>query len=214
MSDAEGSALDVVGIVPAAGRSTRIGSPKPLLDAGGVTFLDRVTTALREGGVSSTLIGVRDSGGPVHAAALRTGATVFVPDDVELGPIATVRTALHMLSAENATAGILLLPVDMPLVTARTVRALLEAFQAAPDAPLVLPVQGGRDGHPVLFARVLFPELLDPTLEGGARTITRRHRSAARKVPVEDRGIHLDIDSLPDYRRHFPGSYRRRFQKW
>jgi CTP:molybdopterin cytidylyltransferase MocA len=53
----------------------------------------------------------------------------------------------------------LLFPVDHPLVEAPVVRALLDAFAARPDAEVVLPVHGGRRGHPVVFAARVFPEI-------------------------------------------------------
>jgi len=34
------------------------------------------------------------------------------------------------------------------------------------------------------------------------------------RVPVDDTGTAVPLDSLAAYRRHFPGVYRRRFQKW
>ena len=45
--------------------------------------------------------------------------------------------------------------VDVPLVTASTVRAVLDRFEAT-GAPIVRPVQGSRHGHPVAIGRALF----------------------------------------------------------
>lgn len=205
----------VLGVVPAAGRSSRIGNPKPLLDADGATFLERTVGVLREGGASRVVVGVREDRGPIHATALRTGAHVLVPEDVEDGPITSVRAALDWWESEEegSPEALLLLPVDHPKVEAATVAALLRAFQDE-GASLVLPVHGGHSGHPVLFAGALLEELREEGLEEGARTVVHRHREAALEVEVSDRGVLVDIDTLPEYRRHFPQSYRKRFQKW
>jgi len=93
-------------------------------------------------------------------------------------------------------------PVDHPLVRPETVTALLMAF-AESDAPLILPVHSGERGHPALFRRDLFPELLDPNLEGGARTVVHGHLDAARLVPVEDAGVITGIDTPESYARAF-----------
>ncbi len=212
----------ILGVVPAAGRSTRMGNPKPLMDADGATFLERTVAALREGGADPVVVGVRDHRGPIHAAARKTGAHVLVPDRVDDGPIATVRAAVEWATnpptpeeAEPTVQALLLLPVDHPKVKGRTVGRLVEAFLAAePSPPLVIPVHGDRSGHPVLFGASLFSELGEEELDEGARTVVRRHRSRALEVPVDDRGVLVDIDTLPDYRRHYPRAYRKRFQKW
>ncbi len=212
----------ILGVVPAAGRSTRMGNPKPLLDADGATFLERTVAALREGGADPVVVGVRDHRGPIHAAARKTGAHVVAPDRVEDGPIATVRAAVEWATSPPAEGdtdrpvqALLLLPVDHPRVKGRTVGRLVEAFLAAdPSPPLVIPVHDDRSGHPVLFHASLFSELREEGLAEGARTVVHRHRSRALEVPVDDRGVLVDIDTLPEYRRHYPRAYRKRFQKW
>lgn len=206
----------ILGVVPAAGLSSRIGGgPKPLLETGSGTFLAGVVQALRAGGANPVVVGVRNDPGPVAAEARRSGAEVLVPTQVEDGPVATLRTAL--LQARNGGApspqALLLLPADFPLVKGETVRALVEAWRET-GAVLVLPLEGGRTGHPALFAGPLLDELLDPSLPEGARSVVEAHRDGALEVPVDDPGIHVDVDTLPEYRRHFPGPYRKRFQKW
>jgi molybdenum cofactor cytidylyltransferase len=216
---------DVLGVIPAAGLSSRIGgSPKPLLETGSGTFLDRVILALREGGADPVVVGVRDDPGPVAAEARRAGARVLVPADLEAGPMATLQAAIRLVRRVRSGGGadveqpsplgaLLFLPADFPLVQGTTVRALVEAWRET-GASLVLPLEGRGTGHPALFAGPLLDELLDPALPEGARSVVEAHRTEAVQVPVDDPGIHVDIDTLSEYRRHFPTAYRKRFQKW
>ncbi len=199
----------IIGVIPAAGRSTRIGNPKPLLDANGRTFLERAATALREGGVERIFVGVREPRGPIAALAGRLGTEVLVPDDLEDGPIASIRAALRASDAE----ALVLLPVDFPLVQPSTVASLLASFATARSS-LIRPEYRGKTGHPVLFGAEHFAELLDDDLAEGARSVVDRHRALGETIEVDDPGILVDIDTLPEYRRHFPDSWRKRFQKW
>lgn len=202
----------VWGVVPAAGRSSRMGSPKPLLDADGPTFLNRVITALLQGGCAGVVVAVRDDPGPVAAAARSAGARVVVnpePDHPERGgPVSSVRAALDEVP-EDAGA-VALLPVDHPMVKAVTVQALLDAF-ATSAADAVSPVLTGRRGHPVILGAALFDELREPGLPEGVRTVLERHRDDVLEVEVRDRGVLRDLDTLADYRRAFPRAYRQRF---
>jgi molybdenum cofactor cytidylyltransferase len=68
----------------------------------------------------------------------------------------------------------------------------------------VQPTFEGVRGHPVLFARALFPELLEEALPEGARTVLRRYLGSRLLLPVDDPGILADIDTPEDYRRRFP----------
>lgn len=222
----------IAGIVPASGQSSRMGSPKALLDAGGRSFLERVTRALAEGGCTPVLVVVRDERSPVAAMARRVGAHVVENPDPSDGPISSLRRALEALRTpavarnteqDEPIEACVLLPVDHPLVSDATVAAMLAAFRAAAAGsaapasaselpPVVVPTLNGKRGHPVLFAARLFPELMEEGLEEGARTVVHRYLDGLLNVPVDDEGILVDIDTLTEYRRRFPDAYRKRFQ--
>ncbi len=200
----------IAGIVPCAGRSTRMGSPKPLLDAGGPTFLERVVRALGRGGCRPLIVVVREPEGPIAATARAAGAEVVVNEDPSEGPISSLRAAVRVLPGD--VAGCAFLPVDHPLVEGETVRMLVDALRIGDKPPwAVVPSFRGDRGHPVLFGRSVFDELLHAELEEGARTLLHRHLDRTREIPVEDEGVVTDIDTLPEYRRHFPDAYRKRF---
>jgi molybdenum cofactor cytidylyltransferase len=90
--------------------------------------------------------------------------------------------------------------VDVPFVSADTVRALVDAWRRS-HAPVVRPVCGDRHGHPVIFDRAVFDELrhADPAL--GAKAVVRAHGAAVLDVPVDDAGAFLDVDTPEDYAR-------------
>jgi molybdenum cofactor cytidylyltransferase len=190
----------VAGVVPASGRSARMGTPKPLLDAGGTTFLARILESLRGGGASPLLVVVRDLLGPIAAEARRCGGEVVLNSHPAEGPISSLRAALKALPPDSGA--IVFCPVDHPLFREATVRALIGEFLRA-RPPLLVPTFQGRRGHPVLLGRRLFPELLEGDLPEGARTVIRRYLHEGLQVPVDDPGILADIDTPDDYQRHF-----------
>lgn len=198
----------VAAIIPASGRSSRMGTAKALLDADGKSFLERVAGALSGGGCTPLIVVVEDLRSPVAATARTAGCIPMENPDPSEGPISSLRVALHALPPEAE--GFAVCPVDHPLLEANTVRALLMAFETH-RAAVTVPVHDGHRGHPAIFHRELAREFLEPGLPEGARTVVRRHADATREVPVDDEGIAVDIDTLAEYRRHFPASYRKRF---
>ena len=91
----------------------------------------------------------------------------------------------------------LLTLVDVPLVTAATVRAVL-AHQRLTRAPIVRPAHGARHGHPVFIDRSLFDALRRADPSQGAKPVVRAHASAAGEVAIDDEGAFRDIDTPED----------------
>jgi molybdenum cofactor cytidylyltransferase len=178
-----------------------MGAPKALLTYRGETFLGRLVRALSDGGCQPILVvvGPADGGDAerIAAEAATLGATVVVNPDPGSEQVESLRTALRALPA--GVEGILATPVDAPGATAEVVSALLAA--AAPRIPIVVPSFGGRRGHPILFGRRVFAELLSAELEAGARTLIARYEEELVEVAVEDAGVLLDIDTPAEYRR-------------
>jgi molybdenum cofactor cytidylyltransferase len=186
-----------------------MGATKALLDAGGRTFLERVIHAHRAGGCSRVLVALPTLNGPLAAKAIEAGAQVVKNPAPEEGPIGSLRASLRVL--DDSVEGVSFCPVDQPLIHEDTVRTLVDTFRQS-GAPLVVPTFNGKRGHPVLFRRTLFEELLNETLPEGARTVVLKHRDKAVSVPVEDEGTIIDIDDMTAYRRYYPEEYRLHLQ--
>lgn len=196
-----GGPLRIVGVVPAAGASRRMGRAKAALELDGRSFVQRAVDALGDGGCDEVIVVVPEGDAVVHAAALATGARVVTNPDPGEGPITSMRLAIGSLPGDAD--GIAWLPVDFPLVDAGVVSEL-RALAARERAPLTLPVlvtgEGRTRGHPPILGRSLFAELLDPELEGGARTVVHRHLAEAAFLETSDPGVVTDVDTPDEYR--------------
>ncbi len=204
------SQAEVWGVIPCSGSSTRMGTPKALLDAGGRTFIERVIHTHRAGGCTRVLVALPTLDGPIAAKALEAGAQVVKNPSPEDGPIGSLRASLRVL--DETVEGISFCPVDHPLIHEDTVQELIDVFRQT-QAALVVPTFNGKRGHPVLFRRMLFEELLNDALPEGARTVVHRHLDETASVPLDDEGTVIDIDDMTAYRRHFPDEHRLHFQR-
>jgi molybdenum cofactor cytidylyltransferase len=173
-----------------------MGRAKALLELDGETFLRRVVRSLAEGGCSPVFVVATAGSDDVAAEARRAGAEVLVNPDPGEGPITSLRIALGAIG--DTVDGVAYLPVDHPLVRPDTVAKLLDAARSS-KAKLTLPMHGPRRGHPAVFHRTLFPALLDPELEGGARAVVHRHLDSARLLYPNDPGVLIDVDTQEAY---------------
>jgi molybdenum cofactor cytidylyltransferase len=202
-----GGALDSImisGIVLAGGKSSRMGRPKALLPIGstGDTFFDRVTRTLLEAGVEDVVVVVGADAAAIRAGARpHPGVRIVENPNYEHGQLSSLLVGLRALDASPVTAALVTL-IDVPLVSAKTVRTLL-AVQRERGAPVVRPVSNGRHGHPVIFGRAVFEELHAADPAQGAKPVVRAHAAQLVEVPVDDEGAFTDIDTPDDYDKYF-----------
>lgn len=180
-----------------------MGRPKALLPMGtsGENFFDRVTRTLLEAGVSDIVVVVGADADAIRAGVRPESSVRIVANpDHEQGQLTSLLAGLRAIDTAAARATLMTL-IDVPLVSAATVRTLIAAhFEGG--APIVRPVSGGRHGHPVIFGRALFDEFRRADLSRGAKQVVRAHASEILEVPIDDEGAFTDIDTPEDYERY------------
>jgi molybdenum cofactor cytidylyltransferase len=67
---------------------------------------------------------------------------------------------------------------------------------------IVVPRYQNRRGHPVIFSRALFAELLAAPLDQGAKAVVHAHRDETLEIDTNDEGAIIDIDTPEEYRTH------------
>ncbi|HEY2843125.1 MAG TPA: nucleotidyltransferase family protein [Bryobacteraceae bacterium] len=188
----------IAGIILAAGASSRMGTPKALLDYRGETFVARLVRVL--GKTCDPVIVVLGYGADVLRPEVPPPARVVVNPDPGRGQLSSLQTALGALPANAG--GFAFIPVDSPAVEEDTVATLARAFEQRDASTLfVIPRQDGKRGHPVFATPSIAAELLalSPTAE--AREVVHAHVNRTQYVDVDDSGIFTDVDDPEAYRR-------------
>ena len=186
-------------VILSAGASRRMGRPKALLPYREGTFLEHLIEVTRHPRIGLTRVVLGAGGEEIQTAAKLDPATVVFNKNWEQGQLSSIQSGLK--SIRNVlTDGIVLCPVDHPLVSARLVSDLIEKFYASKKA-IVLPTFNARRGHPVIFARSLYPELLSAPADKGARAVVWAHAADILGVPTEEEGVVLNIND-PDMLKH------------
>ena len=179
-------------VILSAGASSRMGRPKALLPYREGTFLGHLIDVTRDSRIGVTRVVLGAGAEEIRAAAKLDPSLVALNAEWEKGQLSSIRAGLRSLEGIEID-GIVLCPVDHPLVSARLVGELVAQFYEGKKA-IVLPTFSGRRGHPAIFSKTLFGELLAAPDDKGARAVVWAHAGDVMEVPTEEEGILLNIN--------------------
>jgi molybdenum cofactor cytidylyltransferase len=189
--------MTAAAILLAAGESTRMGTPKPLLPWNDATLIEYHVRELAAAGVDDIVVVLGHVADEVRPR-VPPEARVVVNEAYRDGRASSLRAGAAALS-EDADP-ILVLNVDQPRPR-DVLRSLLAAHRDG-GALVTLPVAEGRRGHPPVLARPLLPELRSASEEAqGLRGVIGAHQKAIREADLSAPVVLLDINTPEDYRR-------------
>jgi molybdenum cofactor cytidylyltransferase len=185
-------------IILSAGASSRMGRPKALLPYRESTFLEHLIQVTRHPRIGVTRAVLGAGADEISTIAKLDPLQIVLNQHWQEGQLSSICAGIRSL--ENVeTDGIILCPVDHPLVSAVLVNDLVEQFYSNKKT-IVLPTYKGRRGHPAIFSKELFSELLAAPADKGARAVVWAHATDVLEVPTEEEGVVLNINN-PDLLR-------------
>jgi molybdenum cofactor cytidylyltransferase len=131
------------------------------------------------------------------ALSLPPAARTVVNPDYATGQASSMRTGLAAASP-SAQAALLLLG-DQPAMRPADIRAVMDAYRSG-AGPIVQGSYRGEPGHPVLFDRSVWPDLLAVEGDRGARDVIKAHPDWVTRVDL-DADLPPDLDTMDDYER-------------
>jgi len=196
---------DITAVILAAGYSERMGQFKPLLDLGGQPVIERIITSFRGTGIFDVRVVVGYCREILVPVLERLGVKVIINDRYEEGMFSSVQAAVKSLGP--STGAFFLMPADVPLVRAETIRFMGESYDRH-RGKILVPVFDGRRGHPPLIAARFARAIMNYHGNGGLGGILNLHKADILPVPVPDGNILLDMDTPGDY-----ANLKKRLQK-
>jgi molybdenum cofactor cytidylyltransferase len=193
-------------IVLAAGRSSRMGRAKATLPIDrSDTFLTRIVRTFRDADVDDVIVVVGHEAEAIATAFAASGlaARFVINREYDRGQLSSLVAGINAIDRPGVVAALVTL-VDVPLVSAATVRAVIDRYRAV-RVPVVRPTSGARHGHPLLIDRVLFDRIRQADPVAGPKPVVRAHASPAGDLPIADEGAFTDIDTAEEYERLISG---------
>jgi len=178
-------------VILSGGASRRMGLPKALVSYQGTPFLEHLLSVTRHPAIQVRRVVLGPHAEIISKQIALAPEEAVINQDWELGQLSSIHAALRSLP--GGTMGMLLCPVDHPLVSNALVNGLILAFLES-RAPVVLPTFEGRRGHPVIFSSAVYDELLQAPMDIGARAVVWAHRDEVRELPTAEEGCVLNLN--------------------
>ncbi len=199
----EKNLVSVFGLVPAAGLSRRMGTAKQALPYKNSTVTGSVTQTMLNAKLEAVVVVTRSE--LIEKIGLPDDQRVIIAinddpdsqmmDSIMLG-LRTIDEVSIISSTLTPTAGVLVIPGDMPTVSSHVCRQCVEVFKKDPTRIVIATAQGNR-GHPMIFPFSLRPHL--ESMSAGLNELPRSHAHLVSEVDVNTTAILRDVDTPTDY---------------
>jgi len=187
--------MKLAAIVLAAGKSSRMGINKLLLEVGGKRVLDHILSILNS---IPTIVVLGHRPEDIRDLAESQGATTVHNLNYEMGMTTSFQTGLSVLPSD--VEAVFMVLSDTFGFKRELLARMVERLEENDEALIVSPIHESKRGHPVLFRR----EILDEFMELGdgetMKDVVNRHES--RHIYVEsDIWVTIDLDTPEDLDR-------------
>ena len=187
-------------VLTAAGLSSRMGRPKPLLPWRGKTLVESQIQSLLEAGSNEVIVVLGHKAEEVAPYVPGKPVRDVVNPLYREGRTSSIKAGLEAVSPDATD--IVIMAVDQPR-TPQIVSDVINAHLEA-DALLTSPRYHGRGGHPLVFSARLLPELSRISEENqGLREVFERHRAEINEVIFDDPAIRIDLNTPEAYEEAF-----------
>ncbi len=183
-------------IILAAGDSSRMGYPKALLPLGRHTFLTHILKTVQEIGLSNPVLILGKAAALIQPGIQDWPALVRINPDPDRGQLSSIQ--LGLLNLGSSAQAAMIWPVDQPAVSRDMVRKLARLFIQL-EPMIACPKYRDKRGHPAIFHRALFQELIVLPPEESPKSVLLRHQQEMAELPTTEQAAVQDIDTPEDY---------------
>ena len=191
-------------VLPAAGKSIRMGRPKLALPLGERAILEHVLAALRRAEIEHIIVVLGPHVRELEPLAHNAGAHVCQLVEETTDMRATVEQGLCWLEEKfrpRADDAWLLVPADHPTLDPSVIHDLEQARQANPARSIFVPTFHGRRGHPLTLTWRHVGGIRAHAAREGLNSYVRKHSAEVLEVPAASETVLWDLDTPEDYER-------------
>src|SRR6056297_2093348 len=181
----------------AAGGSSRMGQPKPLLPWGKKNLLDHQVDILKQLGCPIAVV-LGSAAEAIRGQCDFSEIEVIENPDWKKGMGTSIAVGVSAIAKSHPDfLGILIALVDQPLVGIDHFSNMVQAFEPEKENIIVSQDRAGQWSPPVLFDKKYSPELIGLSGDHGAMPVVRMHSDCVKLVQCQ--GSLEDVDTPERY---------------
>jgi molybdenum cofactor cytidylyltransferase len=188
--------METWAIILAAGESRRMQKNKLLLPFHNKTLIELVVENAMQAGIANILLVLGAYRDDLLPVIRRMPVRHCYNEDYEKGMLSSVQCGFRNVP-HSMDAAIIFLG-DQPEIPGEVAHALIHAHQQS-ERGIVIPVHGGKRGHPVLIHKRYRKEIEELDQSEGLRGLMRKFSYDVLEVEVDSPAILKDIDLPQDY---------------
>jgi len=192
--------MRIAAIVLAAGKSERMGQNKLLLRLNGNTLIGNILDAIAAANVDERVVVLGHKPQQViEAIKPRLGEVkTVINEDYEQGMTSSFQKGLRLVGFVDAA---FLFLGDEPILDKNFLNVMIQQMENNLDRVLIVsPIHKGKKGHPLLFHRRLFGEILGLKESETIRDVVHKHADRLLTIEAPEWTI-MDIDTPEDFAR-------------
>ncbi|MQG18758.1 MAG: nucleotidyltransferase family protein [SAR202 cluster bacterium] len=187
----------VTAILLSAGKSTRMGYPKALLDWQGIPLIRYQVENLIKGGVSQVIVVLGHDHKEISKYVTDSQAELIINERYDKGKITSIHKGISVVSDESSD--IMILSVDQPR-DYKIIRDLIKSHSASKSL-ISIPSNGVKSGHPIMFSVVLKGKLFEISESNkGLKALIDEYRAKINYVNFKNKTIFLDMNTDEEYK--------------
>ena len=174
-------------ILLSAGYSSRFGSPKALAKINERTVMDHLLTNLIATKIGEIIVVVGAQAEEIKSHILNhKKVKVVYNKDYNLGQTSSFKAGVQSVNQQSS--GIMLLPIDFPLIRRETFDKIIDQFSAK-HPTILMPTYQNKKGHPPVFNISLRKSFLEMDNLVGVNSFEQQLGSAIELFLVEDPAV-------------------------
>jgi molybdenum cofactor cytidylyltransferase len=194
-------------LIPAAGASRRLGSPKQLLKWGDSTLLSHAIETAEELDQKEIVVVLGAYYNLIIPEIDSSSIQILKNEDWKNGLGSSIAVGVEYLQNcnDDYDAVLIILP-DQPLITPLYLKAMIEKFRGGKNQIIASTYGNGKHGVPALFDKKYFKKLRVLTDDRGAQELIKQ--SAKFVTSIDITPVISDIDTEEDYNKIYKANHQ------
>ena len=190
----------IMGVILAAGNSTRMGKDNKLLrNVGEASLIRNTAVEMLNSDVDSCSIVLGYQSDKVAEVIKDLNIDLILNPFWQEGQASSLKAALNTL--DDTYSDLLIMLGDLPGVKSRHINRVIEEHLLTNNrrSKITIPSFNGKKGNPVIWGRSFFPDLSNLEGDVGGRALFNHHPAAINLLDMDDPAVVTDTDTPEDF---------------